>query len=277
MIKLAEIGATHHADGSADRTTRNRAHQREDIWTKELRFAHCTHVTHCPQLTPGKWNGDGRHGPETTSLTRVGAHIALHACHAPPLKAVLSCCTATDPGHAGLISTHTCFAHCTHVTHYSQLTLGKWNGAVDMVLRQMRSKRLAHMSCTAHMPRTPTEVGSQLLYPDRSWTCNAGNARHAMHALHTDYSPQCIRISRRQRMAPSNVGMSGTSRMSRPTRIARATGVPREASWGSPPVSVPGLPLRRTRHAMHACNALHALHACHTLRNRRQPQKSAPR
>ena len=131
---------------------------------------------------------------------------------------------------------------------------------------------------------TPTEVGSQLLYPDRSWTCNAGNARHAMHALHTDHAPKCIRIGRRQRMAPSNVGMSGTSRMSRAARISRATGVPQAASWGSPPVSVPrsvpGLPLRRTRPAMHACNTLHALHtlhACHALRNRRQPQKSAPR
>ena len=29
MIKLPEIGATHHADGSADGTTRNRSHQRE--------------------------------------------------------------------------------------------------------------------------------------------------------------------------------------------------------------------------------------------------------
>ena len=103
MIKLPEIGATQHKDGSADGTTRNQAHQREDIWTKGLRFAHCTHVTHCPQLTPGKWNDDGRHGPETTSFKRVGTHIAPHACHAPPLKSVLSCCTTTDPGHAGLI------------------------------------------------------------------------------------------------------------------------------------------------------------------------------
>ena len=124
MIKLPEIGATHHADGSADGTTRNWAHQREDIWTKGLRFAHCTHVTHCPQLTPGKWNGDGRHGPETTSFKMVGAHIAPHACHAPPLKAVLSCCTTTDPGHAGLISAHACFAHCTHFTHYARADPG---------------------------------------------------------------------------------------------------------------------------------------------------------
>ena len=45
----------------------------------------------------------------------------------------------------------------------------------------------------------------------------------------------------------------------------------REAGDCSPSVSVPGLLLRRTRHAMHACNALHALHelhACHALRNR---------
>ena len=97
---------------------------------------------------------------------------------------------------------------------------------------------------------------------------------HAMHALHTDHSPKCIRIGRRQSMAPSNVGMSGTSRMSRAARICRATGVPQVASWGTPPVSVPGLPLCRTRHAMKACNALHA---CHALRNRRQPQKSAQR
>ena len=96
MIKLPEIGATQHKDGSADGTTRNQAHQREDIWTKGLRFTHCTHVTHCPQLTPGKWNDEGRHGPETTSFKMVGAHIAPHACHAPLLKSVLSCCPILD-------------------------------------------------------------------------------------------------------------------------------------------------------------------------------------
>ena len=42
------------------------------------------------------------------------AHIShrTHVTH-PHWKRWLNCCTTTDPGHAGLISAHACFAHCT--------------------------------------------------------------------------------------------------------------------------------------------------------------------
>ena len=41
------------------------------------------------------------------------------------------------------------------------------------------TRRSNLMSRTARMSRTPTEVGFQLVYLDRSRTCNAGNARNA--------------------------------------------------------------------------------------------------